>query len=52
VSIDSLEKPYWQKHYVVAKRVLPKDQQALALASAKPSIAGLAPRFRSNRQQR
>ncbi|AZL71087.1 MULTISPECIES: C40 family peptidase [Pseudomonas] len=32
VSIDSLEKPYWQKHYVVAKRVLPKDQQALALA--------------------
>jgi cell wall-associated NlpC family hydrolase len=33
-------------------RVLPKDQQALALASAKPSIAGLAPRFRSNRQQR
>ncbi|MFJ4390262.1 C40 family peptidase [Pseudomonas soli] len=32
VSIDSLEKPYWQKHYVVAKRVLPKNQQALALA--------------------
>jgi murein DD-endopeptidase len=32
VSIDSLDKPYWQKHYVVAKRVLPKDQQALALA--------------------
>ncbi|MDH0302697.1 MULTISPECIES: NlpC/P60 family protein [unclassified Pseudomonas] len=31
VSIDSLEKPYWQKHYVVAKRVLPK-QQALSLA--------------------
>ncbi|WP_460417932.1 C40 family peptidase [Pseudomonas sp. microsymbiont 2] len=32
VSIDSLEKPYWQKHYVVAKRVLPKQQQALSLA--------------------
>jgi cell wall-associated NlpC family hydrolase len=32
VSIDSLEKPYWQKHYVVAKRVLPKNQQTLALA--------------------
>ncbi|MFK5734912.1 peptidase P60, partial [Pseudomonas urmiensis] len=26
-----LSKPYWQKHYVVAKRVLPKDQQ-LSLA--------------------
>lgn len=32
VSIDTLSKPYWQKHYVVAKRVLPKDQQTLALA--------------------
>lgn len=32
VSIDSLEKPYWQKHYVVAKRVLPKEQEALRLA--------------------
>ncbi|MFJ3074171.1 MULTISPECIES: C40 family peptidase [Pseudomonas] len=32
VSIDNLSKPYWQKHYVVAKRVLPKDQQQLALA--------------------
>ncbi|MDO7903607.1 C40 family peptidase [Pseudomonas sp. K1(2024)] len=32
VSIDSLDKPYWQKHYVVAKRVLPKEQQALRLA--------------------
>ncbi|MDD0973637.1 C40 family peptidase [Pseudomonas sp. TNT2022 ID681] len=31
VSIDTLNKPYWQNHYVVAKRVLPKDQQ-LALA--------------------
>jgi len=31
VSIDQLSKPYWQKHYVVAKRVLPKDQQ-LSLA--------------------
>lgn len=26
VSIDTLSKPYWQKHYVVAKRVLPKEQ--------------------------
>ena len=26
VSIDTLNKPYWQKHYVVAKRVLPKEQ--------------------------
>ncbi|MDZ3994245.1 C40 family peptidase [Pseudomonas sp. Teo4] len=32
VSIDTLSKPYWQKHYVVAKRVLPKEQQQLALA--------------------
>ncbi|WDM59106.1 C40 family peptidase [Pseudomonas sp. NEEL19] len=31
VSIDNLSKPYWQKHYVVAKRVLPKEQQ-LSLA--------------------
>ncbi len=26
VTIDTLNKPYWQEHYVVAKRVLPKDQ--------------------------
>jgi len=26
VSIDTLNKPYWEKHYVVAKRVLPKEQ--------------------------
>ncbi|MBJ9977331.1 C40 family peptidase [Pseudomonas sp. S75] len=32
VTIDSLDKPYWQQHYVVAKRVLPKEQQALRLA--------------------
>jgi len=32
VSIDTLSKPYWQKHYVVAKRVLPKEQQQLNLA--------------------
>ncbi|MGE8112515.1 MULTISPECIES: C40 family peptidase [Pseudomonas] len=32
VSIDSLSKPYWQQHYVVAKRVLPKEQQQLNLA--------------------
>lgn len=25
VSIDTLNKPYWEQHYVVAKRVLPKD---------------------------
>ncbi|MFJ4346050.1 C40 family peptidase [Pseudomonas sp. NPDC089401] len=32
VSIDNLSKPYWQQHYVVAKRVLPKGQQQLSLA--------------------
>ncbi|WP_449430730.1 C40 family peptidase [Pseudomonas putida] len=32
VSIDNLSKPYWQKHYVVAKRVLPKDQMQMSLA--------------------
>ncbi|MGE7990394.1 C40 family peptidase [Pseudomonas sp. NPDC089554] len=32
VSIDSLEKPFWHKRYVVAKRVLPKEQEALRLA--------------------
>ncbi|MCY4127491.1 MAG: C40 family peptidase, partial [Pseudomonas sp.] len=32
VSIDNLSKPYWQKHYVVAKRVLPKEKQQLSLA--------------------
>jgi cell wall-associated NlpC family hydrolase len=26
VTIDTLNKPYWQSHYVVAKRILPKDQ--------------------------
>lgn len=25
VSIDTLNKPYWEQHYVVAKRVLPKE---------------------------
>jgi cell wall-associated NlpC family hydrolase len=25
VSIDTLNKPYWKQHYVVAKRVLPKE---------------------------
>jgi hypothetical protein len=24
-----LKKPYWEKHYVVAKRVLPKEQNAM-----------------------
>ncbi|MDG9886468.1 C40 family peptidase [Pseudomonas putida CSV86] len=32
VTIDTLNKPYWQKHYVVAKRVLPQQQQELRLA--------------------
>ncbi|HDS1737894.1 MULTISPECIES: NlpC/P60 family protein [Pseudomonas] len=35
VSIDQLSKPYWQKHYVVAKRVLPKDQESQGLRLAK-----------------
>ena len=26
VTIDTLKKPYWNSHYAVAKRVLPKDQ--------------------------
>ena len=29
VSIDTLNKPYWDTHYVVAKRVLPKEPGAL-----------------------
>ncbi|KTC39049.1 MAG: C40 family peptidase [Pseudomonas sp.] len=29
VSIDTLKKPYWDNHYVVAKRVLPKEQKTL-----------------------
>ena len=29
VSIDTLNKPYWEKHYVVAKRVLPKEQSTI-----------------------
>jgi hypothetical protein len=29
VSIDTLNKPYWQQHYVVAKRVLPKEQSQM-----------------------
>ncbi|MBD9564588.1 C40 family peptidase [Pseudomonas sp. PDM09] len=29
VSIDTLKKPYWESHYVVAKRVLPKEQNEL-----------------------
>ncbi|MES2870811.1 MAG: C40 family peptidase [Pseudomonadota bacterium] len=29
VTIDTLKKPYWQSHYVVAKRVLPKEQTNL-----------------------
>ncbi|MCY1286626.1 NlpC/P60 family protein [compost metagenome] len=30
VTIDSLDKPYWRRHYALAKRVLPEDQQHLA----------------------
>ena len=29
VSIDTLNKPYWDNHYVVAKRVLPKEPNQL-----------------------
>jgi cell wall-associated NlpC family hydrolase len=29
VSIDTLNKPYWENHYVVAKRVLPKEPNQL-----------------------
>ncbi|AMZ73850.1 MULTISPECIES: C40 family peptidase [Pseudomonas] len=29
VSIDTLNKPYWDTHYVVAKRVLPKEPGAM-----------------------
>lgn len=29
VTIDTLKKPYWQSHYVVAKRVLPKENNTL-----------------------
>ena len=32
VTIDTLKKPYWQSHYVVAKRVLPKEQTNLRVA--------------------
>ena len=35
VSIDTLNKPYWQSHYVVAKRVLPKEQPQQQLRLAK-----------------
>lgn len=31
VSIDTLNKPYWKAHYVVAKRVLPKQPAATTL---------------------
>jgi cell wall-associated NlpC family hydrolase len=29
VTIDTLNKPYWNTHYVVAKRVLPKEPGAM-----------------------
>lgn len=31
VTIDTLKKPYWQSHYVVAKRVLPKEKANLQI---------------------
>ncbi|AJO81208.1 MULTISPECIES: C40 family peptidase [Pseudomonas] len=31
VTIDTLKKPYWDKNYVVAKRVLPKEQNNLRI---------------------
>ena len=40
VSIDTLKKPYWEKHYVVAKRVLPKEQNSHAGRSALISNPG------------
>ena len=32
VTIDTLNKPYWQNHYVVAKRVLPNEKKELTLS--------------------
>ncbi|KAF1025859.1 MAG: Murein DD-endopeptidase MepH [Pseudomonas sp.] len=29
VTIDTLKKPFWDKNYAIAKRVLPKDQNSL-----------------------
>ena len=31
VSIDTLKKPFWNKNYVIAKRVLPKEQNNLRI---------------------
>ena len=31
VSIDTLKKPYWDNHYVVAKRVLPKEPNTMRI---------------------
>lgn len=31
VSIDTLKKPFWDKNYVIAKRVLPKEQNNLRI---------------------
>jgi murein DD-endopeptidase len=41
VSIDTLNKPYWQKHYVVAKRVLAKEHGP-AQRLAKTSVSSKA----------
>jgi hypothetical protein len=32
VSIDTLKKPYWDDHYVLAKRVLPKNDPVLRIS--------------------
>ncbi|UVJ43773.1 C40 family peptidase [Pseudomonas sp. LS1212] len=32
VTIDTLNKPYWKSHYVVAKRVLPTEEKTLRLS--------------------
>ncbi|MFJ2365331.1 C40 family peptidase [Pseudomonas sp. NPDC087697] len=32
VTIDTLKKPYWESHYVVAKRVLPKESKTMRIA--------------------
>jgi chitinase len=31
VTVDTLKKPYWNSHYMVAKRVLPKQQEPLRI---------------------
>jgi murein DD-endopeptidase len=40
VTIDTLNKPYWQNHYVVAKRVLPKEQGPARAGTLRLASAG------------